>query len=362
MISRSIRGLQNITLKGIGDFIMKILGIGCSMPEHVVTNDDILKELTEISEPYWQDGQKTKILNRIKTLFRISGTEERRRRGKGEQAFEHAEKAVKQALERARLKATDIDLLLYVGVGRGWLEPGMATFFMHRLGITNATGFDILDACLSWMRALHISHNLIKNGVYRNIMILNAEFNYEYHGPIKSLDEVAYRFAQLTIGEAATATIIKNGGDIDPHFEFKTEPELHGLCKIPLPHIASYSSSEICPNLDPLVFFAYSKELFEAASRVIPALYLGSSELKKRGCDIAFAHSASRSIIDDLSKHSRFKDKMINLYSRYGNTVSASIPVAMCWALDQGKLKRGMEMMFFMGSAGFSAGICHMIY
>jgi 3-oxoacyl-[acyl-carrier-protein] synthase III len=95
---------------------------------------------------------------------------------------------------------------------------------------------------------------------------------------------------------------------------------------------------------------------------MIPELYFSSPELKNRGCDIAFDHSASKSIIDDLARHSRFKDKMVNLYPMFGNTVSASIPVAMCWALDNGRLKRGMEMMHFMGSAGFSAGICHMMY
>lgn len=332
------------------------------MPENIVTNDNILKELTEISSPYWQNGQQEKILNRVKALFRVSGTEERRRRKKGERSNEHAERAAKQALERAQLKASDIDLLLYVGVGRGWVEPGMATYFLHKLGMKKATGFDILDACLSWLRALHISYNFLKNGVYRNIMILNAEFNYEYHAPIKTPEEVAYRFAQLTIGEAATATIVSAGGECDPHFEFKTEPSLHGLCKIPLPNIASYSNSEKCPELDPLVFFAYSAELFEAATRLIPRLYSGSSELKKRGCDIGFAHSASKSIIDDLARHIKFKDKVINLYPNFGNTVSASIPVAMCWALDNGRLRRGMEMMLFMGSAGFSAGICHMVY
>src|SRR5512145_774342 len=103
------------------------------MPERVVTNDDILKELIEISEPFWQDGERAKIINRVKALFRISGTEERRRRKNGETAYEHAERAAKQALERAQIKASDIDLLLYVGVGRGWVEPCMATYFSHRL-------------------------------------------------------------------------------------------------------------------------------------------------------------------------------------------------------------------------------------
>jgi 3-oxoacyl-[acyl-carrier-protein] synthase III len=342
---------------------MKIRGIGCSMPERVVTNAEILQELMELSDPFLYDGQKEKVKSTVNALFRISGSRDRRRRNNGDRAYDYAHRAVQQALEGAQMRPDDIDLLIYVGVGRGWVEPGMATFFLHKFGMSNATGFDILDACLSWMRALHIGYHFIKNGVYKNIMVLNAEFNYEYHGPIKNPDEVAYRFAQLTIGESATATILSAGETgIAPHFEFKTDPSQHDLCKIPLPNIASYSDAEKCPQLDPLVFFAYSAELFNAANEMVPALYFSSSELQKRHCDIAFAHSASKSIIDNLAKQLDFGDRVVNLFPEFGNTVSASIPTAMCWALENGRLKRDMEMMLFMGSAGFSVGICHMVY
>ena len=341
---------------------MKIKGIGCSMPDHIVTNEAILNEVLKMSEPYLHNGDSEKVASTIKALFRLSGSKERRRRQNGERAYDFAAKAVQNALDNSEMKPTDIDLLIYVGVGRGWVEPGMATFFLDKFGMTNATGFDILDACLSWMRALHISYHFIKNGVYKNIMVLNAEFNYEYHGPIKSPDEVAFRFAQLTIGESATATVLSPGNGFIPHFEFKTDASQHGLCKIPLPGINSYSDAERCPELDPLVFFAYSAELFNMAKSMIPELYLSSPELQKRNCDIAFGHSASKSLIDSLAKELHFEDKAVNVFPQFGNTVSASIPTAMCWALDQGRMKRDMEMKLFMGSAGFSAGICHLLY
>lgn len=343
---------------------MKIKGLGCSMPERVVTNDDVLKEVEELSSPYLEDGQMGQVLTRIKTLFRMSGTQKRHLRHDGDRAYEYAKKAAEQALERAELKPTDIDLLLYVGVARGWVEPGMATFFQHELGMTNATGFDLLDACLSWLRGFHITHNFFKNGVYNNVMILNAEFFNEYHDyTIKSLDEVAYRFAQLTLGESATATILSNEDNgIEPYFEFKTDPSLHDLCKVPLPNIHSYNNAEKCPQVDPLRFFAYSAEMFKAAKKMIPEMYLNSQNLQNRHCDIAFGHSASKSLIDEVANQLHLEDQAVNLYPEFGNTVSASIPTAMCWALDHDRLKRGMQMMLFMGSAGFSVGICHMAY
>lgn len=334
------------------------------MPERVVQNDELLHEFMEMSDPYFHNGDKEQVMLKIKALFRISGTKERRLREKGERAYDYTKKAVNTALERASLKPTDIDLLLYVGVGRGWIEPGMAPYFLEEFGMTKATGFDLLDACLSWMRALHISHNFLKNGVYKNIMILNSEFNQEYKGPFKSPEVVPYRFAQLTIGESSTATILSSStnGHAEPYFEFVTDATRHDLCKIPLPNIASYNNSEKCPELDPLVFFAYSADLFNAANEMIPELYLNSDVLPKLPCDIAFAHSASKSIIDNLARRLNLEDQIVNLYPKFGNTVSASIPTAMWDSIENGRLKRGMDMKLFMGSAGFSAGICHMQY
>lgn len=343
---------------------MRIASIACSMPERVVTNDELLAAIAEQSVPYL-DGQLDSVLRQFRALLRVSGTRERRRRAPGQRAFDFAKRAAEQALESAALKPADIDLMLYVGVGRGWIEPGMATYFLDKLGMTRATGFDILDACLSWLRALHVAYQFVHGGVYRNVMILNAEFNTpEYmQMAIKHPDEVAYRFAQLTIGEAATATILSAGeSEVEPHFEFRTDPSRHGLCKIPLPNIASYSDGERCPDVDPLVFFAYSAELFTAAQEMIPAIYADSPELQRRRYDIVFSHSASQTIMDGLAHQLGAADKLVNLYPLYGNTVSASIPTAMAWALENDRLRRGMQVGLCMGSAGFSAGICHIVY
>jgi len=342
---------------------MRIRSVACSMPERIVTNDEVLAIVERESSPYLKNNTE-KLLKRFRKLLRISGTEERRWRSEGEFSRDFAKKAVAMALERAELKPLDIDLLLYVGVGRGWLEPCMATFFQHECGIRNATGFDILDACLSWLRALHISYNFLKNGVYKNILILNAEFNYEFNSwATHGIDEVDYRFAQMTIGEAATAMVLSSGDSaVEPFFVFRTDPALHDLCKIPLPQINAFSDSERCPRLDPLVFFAYSTELMFSANEMIPNLYFDTPEFRKRGCDILFGHSASKKVMDHISRRLGYLKQTVNLYNTIGNVVSASIPAAMAIALEQGRLERGMEMLLVMGSAGFSAGIAHMVY
>lgn len=342
---------------------MRIRGLGLGMPSRVVTNDEVLA-LVETESRASLDGKTDKVLSGLRALLHRSGTRERRWRAPGERAFDFARLAVNQALEEARLKPDEIDLLLYVGVGRGWVEPGMANFFMDAFGMTNATGFDILDACLSWLRALHVAQQFLKNNLYRNILILNAEFNQEYHDwAIREPDELAFRFAQMTIGESATATIVTNeDAGLEPFFAFKTDSKRHDLCKIPLPTIASYNNQERCPRLDPLVFFAYSTELVLAAQELIPPLFFGTPELQRRQCDIAFSHSASKPLTDALADRMGIRDQIVNLYPEIGNCVSASLPTAMAIAAQRGVLRHGMQMLLVMGSAGFSAGIGHMVY
>lgn len=342
---------------------MRIRGLGVGMPTRVVTNDEVLATIEQESRIHL-DGTGGRVMAGLRAMLRMSGTRERRWRAEGERAYDFAKIAVDRALDEAGLGPEEIDLVIYVGVGRGWIEPSMATFFMHAFGMVNATGFDILDACLSWLRGLHVAQQFLDRGIHRHVLVLNAEFNHEYHDwAIRSADEVAFRFAQMTIGEAATATILSaEDTGVEPMFVFKTDAARHDLCKIPLPHIASYNDRERCPRLDPLVFFAYSTDLVAAAQEMIPELYFGTPELARRGCDVCFAHSASQSLIDDLSRRLGIHDQTVNLYPQVGNCVSASIPLAMGIAAEQGRLRRGMRTLMIMGSAGFSAGIGHMVY
>ncbi|MBM4041108.1 MAG: hypothetical protein FJ290_21620 [Planctomycetes bacterium] len=343
---------------------MKIRGIACSMPSRRVSNEEVIELVRESSSARLSARQLDQVAARMRSLFRVSGSKYRHWREEGELARDFALRAAEEALEKAELSPGDIDLLLYVGVGRGWVEPGMSHYFTHALGLANATCFDLLDACLSWLRALHVAHQFLRSGVYRNIMVLNAEFHQAYDGwSISDPDELEYRFAQSTIGECATATILSKGeGGEEPYFEFRTDASLHTLCKIPLPNIAQYSEAERCPTLDPLVFFAYSADLFRAARRMIVAHYRGSHELRRRGYDIVFAHSASRSLADWIANEIGADGRSVNVFEEFGNTVSASIPAAMCWAIERGRLKRGMRMLHVMGSAGFSVGFAHMVY
>src|SRR6185503_7850353 len=86
----------------------------------------------------------------------------------GEKALDTILAAMEDALSRAGMAPDDIDLLIYCGVGRGFLEPANSYFFARARGMKTTNCFDVTDACMSWVRAMQIAHLLLREGAFRN--------------------------------------------------------------------------------------------------------------------------------------------------------------------------------------------------
>ncbi|MEQ8221048.1 MAG: 3-oxoacyl-[acyl-carrier-protein] synthase III C-terminal domain-containing protein [Candidatus Eremiobacterota bacterium] len=339
---------------------MKIKSIGYALPTKKVTNEDILRDVELKSSKYMSQGDLKKLKLKIEDLFKKSGSDVRYQRAEGETSLQFGIKAGKEALEKANMSPKDIDLLLYVGVGRGWIEPATSNVFLDSLKLKKATGFDILDACASWMRALQMAYLYTKSGTYKNIMIMNCEFNtYEYTTTeFKNYQEIDYLFPGVTIGEAATATIFTACPENDFYFTFKTWGEKHNLCKIPLPNLKQYTTGELT-ELEPLRFYSYGEKLFKVALPKICRHFLEDEYLRTFNYDIIFSHAASDPMTEKVIKLSKLDiNKAYNIHSRCGNTVSASVPLAMGLAIDDGTLKKGSNVLIGFGSAGFTSAWC----
>src|SRR3972149_3466271 len=132
---------------------MKIDSIGVRIPTRKITNQNILEMLEQHSPEASTLLLKT-YQRIVKGLFSAAGSQVRHVRDeeKGEKASDFILGAMTDALEKANIKAEEIDLLIYCGVGKGFLEPANAYFYAQKLGMT-ASCFDIVDACMSWIRA-----------------------------------------------------------------------------------------------------------------------------------------------------------------------------------------------------------------
>ncbi|HYK22496.1 MAG TPA: 3-oxoacyl-[acyl-carrier-protein] synthase III C-terminal domain-containing protein [Pyrinomonadaceae bacterium] len=334
---------------------MRFLAIEHVLPSEVVTNEFRLNEVVNKSKDYFSAADLNTLRERLVKVLKLAKTEIRYVRSPDEKAFGLGVKAGMRALQTAGLDPTDIDLMIYVGVGRGFLEPATANVFQDALGLTKATCFDVLDACASWLRAVDVAHSFLKTKIYKRIMILNCECNREYGDLIfRSFEDIDFKFPGLTIGEAATATILTDSDEDDLYYStFKTWGDKHTLCKIPLPHYREFSNGNDIDNLPALRFYSYGEQLFRVVFKKLVEHYRGDEQINAFKHDIAFGHSASDSMSEKIGQILKLDNTYLS-HSRFGNTVSASIPLGMSHAIDEESLKPNMNVLLGCGSAGIT--------
>src|SRR5262249_9513239 len=147
---------------------------------------------------------------RVSRILRLAGAKTRfvRDRANGETALSLMLLAAREALAQAELRVRDLDLVVFCGVGRGFLEPANAAFFCRILGAT-CDNFDISEACMSWVRSLHVCYHYLHNRTYSKILIINGEFNAKVNRINHvmcgtDLESQQYTFPSFTVSEAAT--------------------------------------------------------------------------------------------------------------------------------------------------------------
>jgi 3-oxoacyl-[acyl-carrier-protein] synthase III len=342
---------------------LRFLSVTHELPSRVVTNDEVTAAVRTASAPHLSGRELDALEPLMDRLFASTGTTVRYHRAAGERAVDLTVRAGQRALEQADLDPLEIDLLLYVGIGRGILEPASGTIFQDLLGLRNATTFDVLDACASWMRALHLAKLYLDAGVHRNIMVINAEFEgREAHRfELRSLAEFEHWHPSVTIGEAATATILTNGPEPDDFaIDFRTWGEKRGLCFIPLPNVEEYFGEPIDPKygIEPLQFVSFGLRLMEFGANRLIDHYRSRPDFKGTDPQIVFGHAASDGMSRYIAQEIGADLSLVRLHHRdFANCVSASIPLAISHALAEGALTDGMRVLLLMASAGVTTGL-----
>lgn len=341
---------------------MLIKDIAVSLPSKIVTNEEVIDLIRWQSKNY--EGDLEKALRIIKALLNKSGLVTRHWCGKHESPIDHVSIAARKTLAESYLRPEQIDLFIYVGIGRGFLEPSNSYMMASALGFKNAECFDVIDACMSWTRAMSLVDSLFKTGKYRNAMIVNAEFNMLDGGPLypanfalKNQAQIEYTLPSYTIGEAATATLLLAKEPDNFSFSFHAKPDLSDLCTIPIHGYEGFCHpSEKIGKNGAMRFTSYGYELHETLDQELP-IALNKLSMKKNDINIVFTHASSKSAWSKYGEKAGITDKMFHIYQSTGNLVSASIPAAISLAKESGKLKRGNQVVCWVGSAGMSFNV-----
>jgi 3-oxoacyl-[acyl-carrier-protein] synthase III len=344
---------------------MRIAAASHRVPETRYSNQDVIDIIVERSRHDCTDDELKAIQRWIGKSFQWTGSQHRHLAMNGEGMLDITKLAVSEALDKAELKPEEIDLVIYTGVARGWLEPATAAFIQNQAGAHNATCFDVLDACAGWLRGLQIADSLIATGACRNALIVAAEggmLNFAELN-LSSQERLRQHFATLTIGEAATATVIEAGTGPKPYFSFKSFAQDWDLAVLPLANHRDFAPGLFNGAKNAPKFFAESNRLIELAVDRIVDTYEGDRRLSDQGYDIIFSHAASMKanglVADRLGLEI---DKLVQTHALFGNTVSASVPLGISLAVDDGRLKRGDRALVVVGSAGITVGFARFVF
>jgi 3-oxoacyl-[acyl-carrier-protein] synthase III len=336
---------------------VRISAVAHATPTNIVTNEELVRRILEHPENQIPAVQRRVFEMALRQLFLRTGAVTRHHRAPGERAIDIGRAAGQAALERAGMQPRDIDLLIYVGVGRGWVEPATANAFQELLGLERATCFDVLDACASWLRAVDIVRHLLKAGTYARAMVVNCECNFEEYirWDFHSIRDLEQLFAGFTVGEAATATILEATPSDRWRCSFRTAGEHHRLCQIPLPHACTFGGPP--SGRGTLKFSARANELHVEAIHQLESHWASEPAISEAPFDLAFGHSTSvpamRQVIGRLGID---ESRVYETFTRYGNTVSASLPLGLSLAAAEGRLTRGDDVLLVMASAGITTG------
>jgi 3-oxoacyl-[acyl-carrier-protein] synthase III len=346
---------------------LQIASVAVKFPSLKVTNADLLSQIEEFN-PQVPAEQVRGYQRKLERLMVRAGCDTRyyRDRERNERAISFVGDALKAACADAQISLADVDLLIYCGVGRGFLEPAMGYFVANSLGM-KCECFDVLDACMSWVRALSIAYGLFRSARYRHIALVNCEFNiYEAGYPdllrVNGLEKWRYTFPAFTIGEAGAATILR-ASEQEWNFHFRSDPSQAGLCTLPLPSYREFSAAPDQLALNGcLRFMSFGMELSRAAVTAM-ADFVQATYPDREPFDIWFPHAASLEACRQSAEQLNLGDRLYSgSFCRYGNLVSASIPAAMQMAIEEKRLTRGSKVVLCPASAGMSFALVDFVY
>lgn len=315
-----------------------ITGIGMAVPEKVLTNAD-LEKMVDTSDEW------------IRTR---TGIRERRISEPHEASSDYAVKAARKAMEMAGVTPDMVDLIICATVTPDMPFPSTACIVQDALGCKKAAAFDMSAACPGWIYGTVMAQQTIASGMYNCALVIGVEL-------LSKLVDWEDRNTCVLFGDAAGAAILQPVSEGKGILASVLGAEGAGGVHLSLPaggsrHPASHETvtnklHHIKMNGQEVYKFAV-RVMNEATVQVLEKAGLSRAEL-----DLLVPHQANIRIIEGAMKRLELgPDKVLVNLDRYGNTSSASIPVALCEALADGRIKDGDNLVLVSFGAGLVWG------
>lgn len=315
-----------------------IIGMGHAFPEGILTNAD-LEKIVETSDEW---------------ITSRTGIKQRHKAADNEYTSQFGTKAAQQALERAGLKAEDIDIIVCATTTPDQIMPSTGALIQAQLGAVNAAGMDVFAACSGFLYGITMVESMIRTGQIRYALVIGAEVltkyvDYTDRGTCVIFGDGAGAavLGPVAEGKGILATKIKSDG--------RYEEQLYapgGGTKLGTTH-------ETIDNREHF-FKMKGNELFKVAVRSMADI--SKEMLDKTGytvedVDIVIPHQANQRITDAVASRLGVpEEKVYSNIAFHGNTSSASIPIAMDECIESGKIKEGSLVLLTAFGGGVTWG------
>lgn len=319
---------------------INIMGMGCYVPEQKLTNNDFAKFVETNDE--W-----------IRTR---TGIVERHMAG-WEPAWYMGTQAALKAIENAGISPEDVGLVITTTVTSDFLTPSMASVIQDKIGAVNAAAFDLNAACTGFIYALDTARRfLATDDDMKYVLVVATE-------ALSRFVDFEDRGSCILFGDGAAAAIVEKGDKLYSSHLASDGSGAEYLCARSLnvaPEVKVETDFDDGFTKNPLhKLYQNGKEVYKFATQVLPKSFEIISKkigIAKEDIDWFIPHQANVRIIETAAKKlGVLMDKFIVTLDHYGNTSSASIPLAMAEAVKDGRIKRGQKLALI----GFGAGLTY---
>ncbi|MEA3352250.1 MAG: beta-ketoacyl-ACP synthase III [Campylobacterota bacterium] len=304
--------------------------IGAYIPEEIRTNQWFIDRMDTSDE--W--------------ITKRTGIKERRIASSEENTSDIGAKAAQVAIQRGSIEAKDIDLVICATISPDYMcMPSTACLIADKLGISNVMALDISAACTGFIYALSTAKAFIESGMKKNVLIVGAE-------KLSTIVDYTDRTTCMLFGDGAGAAVIsatENKDEAIVDIQCSADGSMKDLLLTPGP-----ASSEA------MFMQMKGNETFKIAVRTLTSdveKIMSNNNYENDDIDLFIPHQANYRIIKAVGDALKFKDEQkVLTVDKYGNTSSASIPMAINDCFENGRLKQGDTMLLDAFGGGLTWG------
>jgi 3-oxoacyl-[acyl-carrier-protein] synthase-3 len=316
----------------------KITGVAGYVPPKVITNAD-LEKIVETSDEW------------IRTR---TGIRERHRVDAGMASSHMATAAAKALLAQTNTNPEEIDLIVLASVTPDMLFPATACLIQDRIGAKKAWGFDLSAACSGFVYALTVGAQFVGAGTHKKVMVIGSD-------TMTSILDYTDRATCVLFGDGAGAVLIEPAADGEGILDFAHDVDGSGGQFLYMPgggslHPPTHETVEkrmhYVHQEGSQVFKYAVRRMAEMAVDLLERNGMTSNDLA-----LVVPHQANLRIIRAMQERLAVDDsKVLVNIDRYGNTTAGTIPLGLCDALQQGRLRKGDLVMLVAVGAGYTSG------